>query len=191
MNSTHAVRWPQVRQDEIAEPPMQVPIGHGRSLSVIPLHDGAVLRLQAGGQVEMEVEITATAAGPVIRTRAAALELNAATTIHARCEEFRVEAERRIELRSGGDMVQVATGQAEISAQRVSVEAITEGVKVRANDDVQLLGEHILLNCDLPPVLPPWVPIVQPPIPTMPTERASGDPSLLDALRDAERDAAG
>jgi hypothetical protein len=123
----------------------------------------------------MEIEVAFTADGPVVRTRANALELTSLGRVTARCASFEVDAEENIALRSRGTFA--------VEARAVDVEATHEGVSIRANDDVQLLGEHVLLNCDPSPPVPAWVPVVPEPTPTVALQGASGDAALLAAVR--------
>lgn len=89
------------------------------------------------------------AAGPVARLRAARVELETTSEVSLRCARFDVEATGGINLRAGGDLT--------TSAEAVGVEARSGRIVARANDDVQLLGEQILLNCDRAPAIPEWV----------------------------------
>ncbi len=162
-----------------------VALGPERRVVVTSSDRAATVRVRAAsGRVELEMEIVLTANGPVIRARAAGLELEASGRIEARCAEFVVDAAERVEIRSGGHLLQQAAGEATMEADAVDVHARSRGVRVRANDDVQLLGEHVLLNCDPSPQVPAWVPLAtpQPRVATLPAEVASGDPALLLAL---------
>jgi hypothetical protein len=70
-----------------------VPIGDGWSAELSPQPRGALLRVGRGaGERTLEIHIALTADGPVVRARAAALEIESDTDLVARCERFRVEA---------------------------------------------------------------------------------------------------
>lgn len=86
--------------------------------------------LGPGGEVLLEVELTP--AGPVLRFRAAQVELDCQGSLKVRCESF--------DVRTTGDIVQHAGGE-------ISLEARRGNVDVRANDDVNLNGERVRLNC--------------------------------------------
>ncbi|HXJ19462.1 MAG TPA: hypothetical protein VMT03_04445 [Polyangia bacterium] len=128
--------------DCVELPGVGVGLGRGWVARVQPTDRGALLRLQSPRQPAVDVEIVLTAAGPVIRAAAAALEITAASDIVARCDQFRVEARGSFSVRAG----------------EVAVTARTGGVAIRANDDVALNGEQVLLNCDRDPPLPSWLP---------------------------------
>jgi hypothetical protein len=154
-----------------------VPIGDGWSAELSPRPRGALLRVMRGleGQA-LEIIIALTADGPVIRARAAALEIESDTDLVARCERFRVEARQAVDIISGGS----------VSAQgrRMDLEATHGSVRVRANDDVQLLGENVLLNCDRPAPVPRWaIPVPTVPEPSLPVQESSGDEALLSVMR--------
>jgi hypothetical protein len=88
---------------------------------------------------EVEVEVLLTERGPVLRFRAADLELSAAGEVRVDCDRFAVQAKNGILQESGGDVV-LRGAAARIEAERGDVE-------IEANDDVQLRGERIKLNC--------------------------------------------
>lgn len=137
--------------------------------------DRAILRvLDADRRVGLELEIVVTSAGPTVRVRAQALELEAVGDIAVRCDAFRVEARQAIDLRAGG--------AATLDAHAVRVGARVGAVVVQANDDVQLLGEQVLLNCDRQPPMPAWV-RPEAPQELVPLAATSGDAPLLKILQ--------
>lgn len=167
------------RDTTSAAGPVEVSVGAQGSVRVSARDDTAVVRVtHAATARPLELEITFTAEGVVVRTRADALELDTPGRVHARCASFEVDAQEDIALR--------AQGAFSVRARAVDVEATHEGASIRANDDVQLLGEHVLLNCDPSPPMPEWVPVApSPPAApaTLPRADASGDAALLAAIR--------
>jgi hypothetical protein len=145
-------------EDQTQAGPASVPLGLGWVAAVEARERGAVFRLQNPQQGAVEVEIVLTAEGPVIRAAAAALEITSATDVTTRCERFSVDA------------------------SEIALTARTGNVNIRANDDVAMNGEQILLNCDRDPPLPGWLP--QPTLPeaTLPAKQQDGDPDVLRAL---------
>jgi hypothetical protein len=145
--------------------------------------EGATTRIRVRSPVageQIELELCFTADGPVVRTRAAALELDAATTIVARCASFAVEAEGDIELSAGGAL--------RCRASEATVDASPGAVRLRANDDVQLLGELVLLNCDRLPPMPDWVPPQRHQPSSLPPTSVLGDPEIIAALQGRDSD---
>jgi hypothetical protein len=127
--STHpaapAIQDPQ--QDSRAEPARRLP--SGRSVVVKLAGDREELEIRdAEGQVEVCVSLTAD--GPVVRIRGGRLELDAADTIAVRCRRFEVQTDEGTELSSAGELRM--TGRE---------------LRVRTKEDIHLNGEFIRLNC--------------------------------------------
>lgn len=107
----------------------------------------------ASGEIELDVRLTAR--GPVLRIRAAELELESPGAVRVDCDRFHVRAEHGIVHETGGDLAQTvagdvttrARGELRAEARQVNLEATRGDVQIAANDDVQLLGERIKLNC--------------------------------------------
>ena len=158
----------------------EVSIGLGWVAALERVDRGALLRVQHPQQGALAVEIELTSRGPVIRASAVAIELDATTDVIARCNRFTVDARERITL-DAPEIVQRAGGKARIEADTVDIDARTGDVYVHANDDVQLLGERILLNCDREVAIPSWVPSA--PEVTLPAAPTSGDADLCEVLR--------
>lgn len=153
---------------------LQLGIGDGWSAELAARPGGALLRIaNRSGGAPLEIEISLTEAGPVVRARAAALDLESDTDLVARCARFRVEARDSVDI--------VAGGSVRAKGRSVDVEATLGSARVRANDDVQLLGENVLLNCDRNPPVPAWASRApRPPEPTLPVATRSGDLALAD-----------
>jgi len=151
-------------------------LGLGWSAVLEPKSRGAILRLVHPGQESVAVEITITAKGPVIRACAAALEIESATDISARCERFTVDARESVTLRAP-EITQQASGILRAEGRSVELDAKAGDVRIHANDDVQVLGEQVLLNCERDAVLPSWLP--KPPEVTLPRKDITGDVDLF------------
>lgn len=145
-------------------PPRDVPadseagtlqLASGRSLQWQALDDGTEhVRIHGvGGEVELHVALTED--GPRLRFKAADLALEADGKVQVDCEEFNVQARSAIvqhtdgdlEQRAAGNAVVVADGDVRMSGQTAGVRAKRGDVRLKANDDVKLTGERILLNC--------------------------------------------
>ena len=88
---------------------------------------------------EVELEIVLDAKGPILRFRQAGLDLQCDGRVRFDCEHFQVHASESIE--------QVTAGELQQTARSVSIEATHGDVTARANDDVKLNGERLMLNC--------------------------------------------
>lgn len=91
----------------------------------------------AGGEVLLEVALTP--AGPVLRFHAAQVQLDCAGSFEVRCDRFEVHA--------AGDIVQSAGGELRVESDEMRLSARRGNVDVSANDDVNLNGERVRLNC--------------------------------------------
>lgn len=164
-----------------------VPLARSRSLEVRTETDVARLRVidaSEGPQRALEIEVRFSAEGPLVRVRAHALELEAADHVTTQCQTFTVHAREHIELRSAGTLQQSAKQEMQLEARRIELDASPGAVCLKANDEVQLLGEMILLNCDRPSAQPAWV--SQPtsiPAAPLPPASASGDVELVEFLQ--------
>ncbi len=160
----------------------------GRTLTVQATSEQAVVTISsATGATELSFEIRLDATGPVVSVKGSSIEVEAARRVGIRCDEFLVEAREKVELVSGGTFVQRSAEAARIEAKSLAIDAKLGGIRVSANDDVQLLGESILLNCDRPSAIPSWVTDGLPPsldvVPRLlPAETVSGDASLVDEI---------
>jgi hypothetical protein len=168
-------------QADLAKGIATIPIGNGWSAALSPLPGGALLRVgQDATEPSMEIVISLTSDGPVLRARAASFEIEAQKDLVVRCERFRVEARESVEM--------VSRGTLQAQGRRVEIEATHGSARVLANDDVQLLGENVLLNCEHPqPSMPGWA-LLSPlaPTPTLAVENASGDTELVEHLKEGQ-----
>jgi hypothetical protein len=157
--------------------PADVPLGLGWLLSVEPRSAGVILRLKHPREEPMAIQIQMSAHGPIVRTYAAALELETADEIVARCETFAIEARKEVRL-SAATIVHRATETLHCEGGDVEIAATSRDVRVRANDDVKLRGERVLLNCDREPPMPSWVPQTSPAEVALPRQDAAADVGL-------------
>jgi hypothetical protein len=140
----------------LEQPPTQLALPEEWSLSWQRQERGVKLVLSHPEQSAFAFEIAITPAGPVVRASAAALHLDASQEIVARCDRFTVEARSEVSITS--PTVRIAAAE-HLSAEGRTVELVaTQGdMRLRANDDMQLLGERLLLNCERELPVPAWV----------------------------------
>lgn len=136
----------------------------GRRGGSLALRDGGRVRLSAepGGDAltivsaegEVRLEVLVTHGGAVLRFAGPRVAIETGGELALRCGRFEVRAES-IDLGASGD-VSLGAGRsldlhaghdAVLSAQAVGVEARRGELALRANDDVALNGERVLLNC--------------------------------------------
>lgn len=155
----------------------------GRSLIVQGNENQAVVTIVgASGAKELSLEIRIEVSGPVLSVKGVSIEVEAARRVGIRCDEFVVQAQERIELSSGGTLLQRSSDATQIDAKSVSVDARMGGFRVNASDDVQMLGELILLNCERAPLIPAWATEPEAPVAPLVVEGISGDASLAEEM---------
>jgi hypothetical protein len=99
-----------------------------------------------------------TDAGPILRVQGGEVEL-ASASLTLDCDRFALRARERTVIETTnlhyvvkGDVTQEVTGKSTLVAADVSVEARFGNVGIKANDDVDVKGERIRLNCDDAPM---------------------------------------
>lgn len=153
---------PPVEEAAVAVVP-KVSIGAGWVAALEPRERGALVRLHSADRGTVNVEIVLTAEGPMIRASVGALEIAAESDVRVSCDRFLVEARKSFA----------------VSAADVAVTAREGEVAIRANDDVSVHGEQVLLNCDRDPPVPSWLPAPAPVQATLPASAEHGDADLL------------
>lgn len=117
----------------------QMVAASGRAVEVAQTDGGELLTVRsAAGACVLTVLLTD--AGPVLRFEAAALQIATTRSVELSCEDFRLEA--RNEVRLGG--------------RDVGIRAHLGGVTIRADDEVAIDGEQVLLNSSDPPTQLSW-----------------------------------
>ena len=140
-------------QSSIQQSPTATPLNHGRQLSIRVAQSNAegdlsdLLEIRsATGELELAIEVGPT--GPRLRVRAVDIELCAEKTLTMRCETLEVTARGAASIAAGALLA--------LAGDDVRVQAETGEVAIRANDDVDVRGERIRLNCDDPPMAATW-----------------------------------
>lgn len=132
-----------------------VQLASGRSIEWHALEDGAEHLRIRGVDGDVELEVVLTESGPRLRFKAADIALEADGKVQVDCDEFHVraasgiihETDGNMGERVAGDAVTVVKGDLRVSARTAGVRATRGDVRLKANDDVKLEGERIMLNC--------------------------------------------
>ncbi len=156
----------------------KVSVGMGWEAVLEPRQRGALLRLQNAERGAVNVEIVLTPEGPVIRASVRALEISAETDVLVSCDRFLVEARESFGVRAA-EISHEARGAFRATAAEIALTARAGDVAIRANDDVSVHGEQILLNCDRDPPIPAWLPLPPAVEITLPASSEHGDPGVL------------
>jgi hypothetical protein len=106
-----------------------------------------VLRLLApDGQVTLAVHVTP--AGPVLHFGGAGLLIQADGDLAVNAGRLALHGRDGVVLSSGGDARIRIAGDLETCARIQTITAERGNVNVKANDDVRLDGERVLVNCE-------------------------------------------
>jgi hypothetical protein len=131
----------------------ELPSGRSLVLRVADGQESIEIRTPQG---QVELQIALTDAGPLVRLRAARLELEASDAVAVRCRRFELETSEATELHSAG-----------------VVRITSQELRVRTQDDIHMNGAFIRLNCDEEPAvtaaLPPSSEVANPAPPTQVT----------------------
>ncbi len=121
-------------------------IGNTHWLEISTTDAGHELRI-TNARGEIGVAITVQDDGIVLRLDHADLAIRSSGGLAISAEHLCLEGRSGMHLSSGGDMTVEAAGDLRSEARVQTVRARLGDVKVKANDDVKLNGERILLNC--------------------------------------------
>jgi hypothetical protein len=120
-------------------------VGGQRLLLERSAREDVLLVLAADGRVTLSVHITEK--GPVLRFEGAALSIQAAGELAIEAKQLRLHGQDGLALTAGGDVVLATTGDLHSHARIQNITADLGNVNVRANDDVRLNGERVMVNC--------------------------------------------
>ncbi len=101
--------------------------------------------------------------GALLRLSGESLEIAASAKLSLRAERLEIAADSAsfdiggdLTERVAGDVRREAQGAAVLGARSLGIEARQGGVAIKANDDVDLQGERVRLNCEDPPMPLSW-----------------------------------
>jgi len=157
----------------------RVELNEDLTLHTEPTETGVRLTLSSdatGGAVEFVVQFTES--GPVVGVRAAKVQLETQEWT-TQCDRYSVHARESITMTSDGTIDQRSTDATRMEARSVTIDTTPGAIRLRANDDVQLLGEQVLLNCERKPPMPRWVPESREQMASLPAATTSGDPDVI------------
>jgi hypothetical protein len=98
-----------------------------------------------GGRTALTIEVTEK--GPVLRFDGPGLAIETSGPLAIESDSLSLHGRHGVSLSSGGDAAIRITGDLEISARVQTIRAELGNVELRANDDVRVVGERVLLNC--------------------------------------------
>ena len=114
-----------------------IPLAHNNSLVVEPVAGGSVLRLfAADGRQTIALRVTE-----------AGLELEFVGGLSLRTDGDLALSARRIDLNASEGMSLTTAGDLKTTGRSQTIVADLGDVKLKANDDVRLNSERVLVNC--------------------------------------------
>lgn len=100
-----------------------------------------------GRDGRVSVVIHVTEQGPVLRFEGARLAIQAAGELSLEADHLSLHARKGLRVSSGGNLALHASGDLESTARIQTITADLGNVSLKANDDVKLNGERVLVNC--------------------------------------------
>ncbi len=128
--------WPAIAP-ALPQRPGTLRLGSGRSVAVVEVSGEERVEIRAATG-EMLVCVRLTEQGAVFSVSGASLEVTAAKSLSLSAENVRVTAGRQLSLEAGEIQ--------RLTARDVEIEAKPGAVSIRANDDVDIVGERVRLN---------------------------------------------
>ena len=114
-----------------------IPLAHNHTLVVEPGADGSVLRLYAADG-KQTIALRVTAAG---------LEMEFVGGLSLRTDGDLAFSARRIDLNAAEGMSLTTAGDLTTTGRSQTIVADLGDVRLKANDDVKINGERVLVNC--------------------------------------------
>lgn len=122
-------------------------LASGRSVAVVEVGGEERVEIRAATG-EMLVAVRLTDQGPVFSLSGASLEVTAAKSLSLAAESIKIAATKHLSLEAGE--------LHRVKARDIEIEAAPGAVSIRANDDVDIVGERVRLNSDDPPMPQSW-----------------------------------
>lgn len=128
----------------------------GQQALVVESADGAdLLKIVArDGKVRLAIAITAD--GPVLELGGRGVTIRSSGPLAIDAERIALHGRSALQLSTGGDATIRVDGDLTTVARIQNISASLGNVNVKANDDVRLNGERVMMNCEgePPPSLP-------------------------------------
>lgn len=146
-----------------SETPTVVTFGSGRAITAMEKDGEERVEIRSSSGALL-ISMRLTDEGPVFSVSGASFEISAAKTMSLKAETLRLSATHDVTIEAGGALVERVAGDAtrevggldRVSARDVEVAAKPGGISLRANDDVDIVGERVRLNSDDPPMPLTW-----------------------------------
>jgi hypothetical protein len=123
-----------------------IPLAGSHQLTVERSRAGNLLTLRgAKGQLCLSIEITEK--GPILRFEGAALRLEVGGDLSISADRLALNARSELALTTQGELRITAQGDLVSEARIQTIKAQLGDVNIKANDDVRVNGERVMVNC--------------------------------------------
>lgn len=95
------------------------------------------------------LSVLMTKDGPVLKIGGAGLRLDVSGELSFSADKVRIEGREEVEIVSGGDIRSEAVGRSYQDARSHEIVSDLGDIRLKANDDVRLNGERVMVNCPL------------------------------------------
>ena len=138
---------------ENIEPSQETVFATGRQVTLAQQgEEDQLIVTNPEGEIELSVRFTST--GPVLNFSSASIRMKTPGLIDMDCGQLKIRAKNGIDLKTEGNFEQQIEGQNIVRCQRgsiheagsVTLRAQKGDVRLKANDDVKIDGERVLLN---------------------------------------------
>lgn len=140
------------------EAPTREP-GHKTGTMTVDLSGGNLLvlsRSEERSNIEIldsegrpTLSVLMTSEGPILKIGGAGLRLDVSGELSFSADKVKIEGREGVEISSGGDMRSTAVGRSYQTARSHEVVSDLGDIRLKANDDVRLNGERVMVNCPL------------------------------------------
>ena len=119
----------------------------GRRRLVVHRQDHSDVLHLLGSEGETSLTIEVTERGTILRFSGAAVTIEAAGSLSIEADRLALHGRSGLSLTSGGDVRILTPADLRSEARIQTVTATLGNVNIKANDDVRINGERVMVNC--------------------------------------------
>lgn len=119
----------------------------GRQQLLVERNAGSNILKLMGSDGQLRLSICLTADGPVLRFEGPGLMIESSGDLAVDARSIALHGREGVAITSGRDASICAVGELNTEGKIQNISATLGNVNVKANDDVKVEGERVLLNC--------------------------------------------
>ena len=119
----------------------------GRRRLIVHRQDHSDILRLLGNEGETSLTIEVTERGTILRFSGAALTFQAGGNLSIEADRISLHGRSGLSLTSGGDVRILTPADLRSEARIQTVKATLGNVNIKANDDVRINGERVMVNC--------------------------------------------